>query len=221
MSDKGTGQFRGPFATPESQSTAVFLQEAECYGKWNLSKIFKVHHRSASSQTENGTRTPVKSHKSITGQTQRTVPAVLHTCEIVKVQRWDRPTSLLPSPVCTKCTTLQEGRCVRLLRTNLPVVRLSLNCSQCGGCSNKLRHPDRDLGRLRMIWRLHVAWGGYLYSRTGRVWSAVGKGLGVAVALPPRAPGTVGPRVSLPPEAGALKESSHVWAGFWLRGVQP
>ena len=43
----------------------------------------------------------------------------------------------------------------------------------------------------------------------------------VAVALPPRAPRTVGPRVSLPPEAGALKESSHVWAGFWLRGVQP
>ena len=69
------------------------------------------------------------------------------------------------------------GRCVRPVRTNLPVVRLSLNCSQCGGCSNKLRHPDRDLGRLRMIWRLHVAWGGYLYSLTGRVWSAAGKGL--------------------------------------------
>ena len=43
----------------------------------------------------------------------------------------------------------------------------------------------------------------------------------VAVALPPRTPKTVGPRVSLPPEAEALKESSHVWAGFWLRGVQP
>ena len=33
--------------------------------------------------------------------------------------------------------------------------------------------------------------------------------------------GRVGPRISLPPEAEALKKSSHVWAGFWLRGVQP
>ena len=48
-----------------------------------------------------------------------------------------------------------------------------------------------------------------------------GERAAVAVALPPRAPKTVGPRVSLPPEAEALKKSSHVWAGFWLRGVQP
>ena len=71
-----------------------------------------------------------------------------------------------------------------------------------------------------MIWRLHVAWGGYFYSLTRRAESSSGKGR-VAVALPPRAPKTVGPRVSLPPEAEALKKSSHVWAGFWLRGVQP
>ena len=36
----------------------------------------------------------------------------------------------------------------------------------------------------------------------------------VAVALPPRAPNAVDPRVSLPPYAEALTVSSHVWAGF-------
>ena len=57
-----------------------------------------------------------------------------------------------------------------LQQTNLTVVGLSLNRSQCGGCSNKLRHPDRDLGRLRMIWRLRVTWGGYFYDPdTGRL----------------------------------------------------
>ena len=109
--------------------------------------------------------------------------------------------------------------CPSGVRTNLPVVRLSLNRSQCGGCSNKLRHPDRDLGRLRMIWRLHVAWDGSVFQPWPDARSRRREKGCIAVALPPRGPRA--PRVSLPPEAEALKESSHVWAGFWLRGVQP
>lgn len=34
--------------------------------------------------------------------------------------------------------------------------RMSLNRSQYGGCSTGLQHPDRYLGRLRTISRLHV-----------------------------------------------------------------
>lgn len=105
--------------------------------------------------------------------------------------------------------------------TNLTVARLSLNCSQCGGCSNKLRHPDRDLGRLRMIWRLHVAWGGSGTALPAALGRLPGKGCTLKGLCRRGRRRTVGPRVSLPPEAGALKLSSHVWAGFWLRGVQP
>ena len=114
----------------------------------------------------------------------------------------------------------EEGDIVLLKRTNLPVARLSLNRSQCGGCSNNLRHPDRDLGRLRMIWRLYFAWEWCFTALSKRSSRRLERGR-VAVALPPRAPKTVDPRVLLPPEAEALKQSSHVWAGFWLRGVQP
>ena len=39
--------------------------------------------------------------------------------------------------------------------------RMSLNRSQYGGCSTGLQHPDRYLGRLRTISRLHVYLVGY------------------------------------------------------------
>lgn len=71
-----------------------------------------------------------------------------------------------------------------------------------------------------MIWRLHFAWDGF-FTALPESTDRLPERSRVAVALPPRAPKAVDPRVLLPPEAEALKLSSHVWAGFWLRGVQP
>lgn len=52
-------------------------------------------------------------------------------------------------------------RSVRLVRTNLTVERLSLNRSQCGGCSTKYDTPTDELGRLRMILHRCIASGGH------------------------------------------------------------
>ena len=63
-----------------------------------------------------------------------------------------------------------------------------------------------------MIWHLYIAWGGYRFGTRTR-YSAHEKSR-VAVALPPRAPKAVDPRISLPPNVEALTVSLHFWAGF-------
>jgi hypothetical protein len=52
--------------------------------------------------------------------------------------------------------------------------RMSLNRSQYGGCSTGLQHPDRYLGRLRTISRLHV----YLVCDQTAGWPSVVTSLG-------------------------------------------
>jgi hypothetical protein len=61
-------------------------------------------------------------------------------------------------------TSRKSTKCqmrVRLARTNLTVERLSLNRSQCGGCSTKYDTPTDELGRLRMILHRCIASGGH------------------------------------------------------------
>lgn len=64
---------------------------------------------------------------------------------------------------CKKKEKIKEGRLTTSPEEDVSVYadksssrRMSLNRSQYGGCSTGLRHPDKYLGRLRTISRLHV-----------------------------------------------------------------
>ena len=61
-----------------------------------------------------------------------------------------------------------------------------------------LRHPDRELSRLQMIWHLHAAWGEYLWGPRQR-WSAERQRPYTVARPDPRGV------ISLPPDARSAK----------------
>ena len=67
----------------------------------------------------------------------------------------------------------------------------------------QVRHADSELGRLRMILHLYVVCDGYRFGSRPRL-SAVAS-CRYAVALPPRRPESVAPRISLPLAARGAK----------------
>ena len=77
-----------------------------------------------------------------------------------------------------------------------------------------LRHLDREQSRLQLIWHLHAAWGEYRSGPPPTLLGGTEKTSYCGLTWPL-------PAISLPPDAGVRKVSSHIRAGFWLRGVQP
>ena len=107
-------------------------------------------------------------------------------------------------------------------RTNLTVERLSLNRSQCGGCSTKYDTPTDELGRLRMIsHRCAVTGGHHLDPAGASLPPARGQCRGFAAAPGTRVNGTrVRVYRRLPATAVHKSIVTAFWAGFRLRGVQ-
>ena len=115
-----------------------------------------------------------------------------------------------PQSVETQCTPSPRDMSVQ--SGQITGAGLSLSESRCKIPLYRLRHPDQELGRLRMILHLDIAWGVYFF-RVSRGESLPAK-RAFAVAYPPRRSKRCNPSLSLPPDAEAHSVPLRVWAGF-------